>query len=235
MSKIIKKNLIKKQEAIEIMVTEPDLTYKEIAKRVGIGRDTLQTWRHDPGFIDAYYDRYMIKFGSKLPEVLDAMIREAKEGNVQAGRLVLEHSGKLIKRVAVRIDSPFEKFLNAIDGEVLDIESVENLDQEIKEVGSSPMEIINSIPVKDNLPERNAFNDTPKARMTEEKKAIKKVVNRSKYHTKKKKKKYNSMYLLRKRAIKVGLELLPPRKPTKTERAVWVSKLEELEGKKSEK
>ena len=43
------------------------------------------------------------------------------------------------------------------------------------------------------------------------------------------------MYLLRKRAMKVGLELLPPKKPTKTERAAWVSKLEELEGKKSEK
>jgi len=235
MSKIIKKNLIKKQEAIELMVIEPDLTYKEIAKRVGISRASLQTWRHDPGFIDAYYDRYMIKFGSKLPEVLDAMIREAKEGNVQAGRLVLEHSGKLIKRVAVRIDSPFEKFLNAIDGEVLDVESVDNLDKEIKEVGSSPMEIINSIPVKDNLPERNDFNNTPHVRIAEEKKAIKKVVNRSKYNTKKKKKKYNSMYLLRKRAIKVGLELLPPRKPTKTERAEWMSKLEELEGKKSEK
>ena len=121
MPKIVKKNLVKKQETIELMVTEPNLTYKEIAKRIGISKATLQTWRQDPGFIDAYYDRYMIKFGSKLPEVLDAMIREAKEGNVQAGRLVLEHSGKLVKRVAVKIDSPFEKFLNAIDGEVVDV------------------------------------------------------------------------------------------------------------------
>jgi hypothetical protein len=231
MIKTVKKNLVKKQNAIELMVTEPDLTYKEIAKRVGISRAALQDWRNDPGFIDAYYDRYMIKFGSKLPEVLDAMIREAKQGNVQAGRLVLEHSGKLIKRVAVRIDSPFEKFLNAIEGEVLDVESVENLEDEIKEVGSSPMDIINSIPIKDNLPERNDFNNTPNVRIAQEKKAIKRVVNRSKYNTKKKKKRYNSMYLLRKRAAKVGLELLPPRKPTKTERADWVAKLEELERK----
>ena len=235
MPKIVKKNLVKKQETIELMVTEPNLTYKEIAKRIGISKATLQTWRQDPGFIDAYYDRYMIKFGSKLPEVLDAMIREAKEGNVQAGRLVLEHSGKLVKRVAVRIDSPFEKFLNAIDGEVVDVESVDNLEEEIKEVGSSPMEIINSIPVNDNLPERNDFNNTPNVRIAEEKKRVKRIKNRSKYNTKKKKKKYNSMYLLRKRAMKVGLELLPPRKPTKTERAAWISKLEELEGKKSEK
>ena len=179
------------------MVTEPNLTYKEIAKRIGISKATLQTWRQDPGFIDAYYDRYMIKFGSKLPEVLDAMIREAKEGNVQAGRLVLEHSGKLVKRVAVRIDSPFEKFLNAIDGEVVDVESVDNLEEEIKEVGSSPMEIINSIPVNDNLPERNDFNDTHNVRIAEEKKRVKRIKNRSKYNTKKKKKKFNSMYLLR--------------------------------------
>ena len=29
------------------------------------------------------------------------MIREAVEGNVQAGRLVLEHSGKLVKNINV--------------------------------------------------------------------------------------------------------------------------------------
>ena len=231
MPKIVKRNLVKKQETIELMVTEPDLTYKEVAKRIGIDKTTLQNWRKDPGFIDAYYDRYMIKFGSRLPEVLEAMIREAKEGNVQAGRLVLEHSGKLIKRVAVKIDSPFEKFLNAIDGDVVDVESVDDLDKEIKGVGSSPIEIINSIPSNENLPERNDFNDTPYVRIAQEKKAIKRVVDRSKYTVSKRKKKYNSMYLLRKRALKVGLELLPPKKPTKTERANWVAKLEELEKK----
>ena len=45
--------------------------------------------------------------------VLNSMIREAIEGNVQAGRLVLEHSGKLVKNINVTVDSPFEKFLKA--------------------------------------------------------------------------------------------------------------------------
>ena len=40
----------------------------------------------------------MVTFGSRLPTVLNSMVREAEAGNVQAGRLVLEHSGKLIKR-----------------------------------------------------------------------------------------------------------------------------------------
>ena len=43
------------------------------------------------------------------------------------------------------------------------------------------------------------------------------------------------MYRLRLRAKEVGLELLPPGKPSKTKRAEWIAKLEELEANKTEK
>ena len=42
------------------------------------------------------------------------MVREAQEGNVQAARLVIEQSGKLVKNVNITIDSPFEKFLKEV-------------------------------------------------------------------------------------------------------------------------
>ena len=53
----------------------------------------------------------MKSFGAKLPSVLQSMYKEAINGNVQAGRLILEHSGKLIKNVEVKVESPFERFL----------------------------------------------------------------------------------------------------------------------------
>ena len=53
----------------------------------------------------------MNEFDSKLPSILDAMVREAQAGNVQAGRLILEHSGKLVKNVVNVTISPYEMFL----------------------------------------------------------------------------------------------------------------------------
>ena len=88
-----------KLAAIDIFALQPSITTKEVAKKLNISHHTISNWRKDPNFIDACYERYMLIFGSQLPSVLNAMIREAKEGNVQAGRLVLEHSGKLVKNV----------------------------------------------------------------------------------------------------------------------------------------
>ena len=105
----LKKNP-KKVHAIELLVLHPEMTYKDVAAKLDINKKTLEAWKSDPNFVEAYYDRYMVEFGMNIPDVLSAMIREAKEGNVQAGRLVLEHSGKLVKNINVTADSPFEKF-----------------------------------------------------------------------------------------------------------------------------
>ena len=101
--------------AIELFATNPFISIKKVAKTLDISPNTIKRWRKDPNFIDAIYDRYMSEFGLQLPSVLNAMIREAQAGNVQAGRLVLEHSGKLVKNINVTIDSPFEKFLKGVE------------------------------------------------------------------------------------------------------------------------
>ena len=93
----------------------------------------------------------------KLPMVLNSMIREAVEGNVQAGRLVLEHSGKLVKNINVTVDSPFEKFLKAEQ-----IDDAEIIDADSEEVSN----------IIETLPERNPENDKPKKREIKEKKAV---------------------------------------------------------------
>ena len=80
----------------------------------------------DPEFHLAIYNHYMSEFDSKLPSILDAMVREAQEGNVQAGRLILEHSGKLIKNIVNVTISPYEMFLNKVDSvEIVDSEIIE--------------------------------------------------------------------------------------------------------------
>jgi len=150
--------------------------------------------------------------------VLNSMIREAIEGNVQAGRLVLEHSGKLVKNINVTVDSPFEKFLKA---EQIDAEDI--LDAESEEVA----EII------ETLPERNPENDKPKKRQIKEKKAVERIKEGKPPSRQKKREDRANRYALLQRAKKVGLEPLPSRRPTASEKRKWLEKLAELEAKQS--
>ena len=142
-----------KVRAIELLVNEPNARIKDVAEESGVSSVTIHKWLKDPEFVEVFYQKYMISFGSRLPSVLNSMIREAEAGNVQAGRLVLEHSGKLIKRVEVaNHQSPFEKFLNAeVTGEV-EIEPDEaeyvDIEPEIEVLPRKPQPVIDSIKVK---------------------------------------------------------------------------------------
>ena len=152
------------------------------------------------------YERYMTEFGSQLPAVINAMVREAKHGNVQAARLVLEHSGRLVKNVNITIDSPFEKFLKA--------EEVQ--DAEVNEV-------FEDVEMPMDLPERIK----PKT-VKEEKIKIKTIIDREKkkltYNEKRK-----EWYQWKKRAKAVGIEPLPAKKPTKGQRKEWEQRIIEAE------
>ena len=131
--------------AVELCAVNPEMTVAEIANKLGISKSCLENWKREPAFIDAVYDRYMLQFGLEIPQVLDSMLREAKAGNVQAGRLILEHSGKLVKNINVTIDSPFEKFLkNVPEAEIVE-------DAVIVESASEALNGVNF----DELPERD--------------------------------------------------------------------------------
>ena len=220
---LLKSANLKKLRAVEILGTQPNVTGVEICKELDINPSTLAEWKKDIAFVEAVYEKYMVTFNSKLPAVLEAMIREAKEGNVKAGKLVMEVAGKIVKRVNVKIQAPFQQWLDAKDAEIVDI------NEEIPNVGYTPMEVIKSIELKEeNLPKRNKNNDKPLKRSMKEKKKVKKI-QKNPNLLKKKKDQFNSWYHLRKRAKKVGLKLLPPGKPTKTQRAEWLDKLKKLE------
>ena len=187
--------------AIELFALNPSITVKEVAAKVGVSDICVSKWRQDPMFIDKIYERYMTEFGSQLPAVINALVREAKHGNVQAARLVLEHSGKLVKNVNITIDSPFEKFLKAEDVE----------DAEI-------VEIFDDVVIPDDLPERK-----PSKTVKQEKVALKSEIDKDK--NKGKKKTRNEMrrewHAWKKRAKAVGINPLPATKPTKGQRKEW--------------
>ena len=204
--------------AIDLMIHNPDLNKKQLAEQINVSHRTIQSWFADDRFVDMYYKKYMVSFNAKLPMVLNSMIREAVEGNVQAGRLVLEHSGKLVKNINVTVDSPFEKFLKAEEIDAKDI-----IDAESEEVA----EII------ETLPERNPENDKPKKRKIKEKKAVERIKEGKPPSRQKKREDRASRYALLQRAKKVGLEPLPSRRPTASEKGKWLEKLAELEAKQS--
>ena len=200
----IKKNP-SKTLATELLALNPHLSVDQVAKKVGVTERTIMLWKQDPNFVEAIYDRYMLEFGTEIPAVLNAMVREAKEGNVQAGRLVLEHSGRLVKNINVTIDSPFEKFLKGV--EVAEVVS----DEDIIDVAA---EIVND----KSLPERNT-EDQGKRVIREKKitiKEIKKEEQRTAYNANQK-----IWYRWRKRAKAVGVAPLKGRRPTPGQRKEW--------------
>ena len=206
-----KRNPIK-LEAIDLFALEPSITSKEVANKLQVSHHTINMWRKDPNFIEACYERYMTEFGSKIPSVLNAMIREAQAGNVQAGRLVLEHSGKLVKNINVTIDSPFEKFLKS--------------DMEI-ESDSEVLEVMDIAEVDDSdLPPRAKENqiDRIKKENVNCKKAIKTEKEKEIYN-----KKQKEWYKWRKRAKKAGVLPLKSRRPTPAQRKEWQNKVIQAE------
>ena len=200
--------------AVELYALNPEITASEIAKELNVSTTMIYNWRKNPNFVDAIYERYMVEFGSELPAVLSAMIREAKAGNVQAGRLVLEHSGKLVKNVNITVDSPFEKFLKAEKAEV------EYVDAEVEK-------IVDSVPdIKIPLPERKV--EDQRKRVHREKKQLKRKIKSAKERAEINKKR-REWYKWVKRAKQVGVEALPSRRPTPAQKEAFINEIKKKE------
>jgi len=205
--------------AAECFASNPSMKCVDVAETVGVHEDTITKWRKDPLFIEAIYDRYMVQFGAELPSVLNAMVREACAGNVQAGRLVLEHSGKLVKNVNVTIDSPFDKFLKSsdLDGKIIEKDKIDAIEADF-EVMEMNME----------MTERDKSNDYPHSRDEKEKKELKQSISAEQKKLNYLKKK-RERYALRKRAEAVSLDQLPQGRVNKSVRVAWIEELKKRE------
>ena len=190
------------ERAVEIYATDPEVTHQQVADMVGINIKTLMRIRRDPNFWAKVYDHYMTTFEGDVVNVLKAAVREATAGNVQAQRLVLEHSGKLQKNINITIDSPFEKWMAKLEGGV-----------EITDA-----EIVDNIPEFSELPPRTADNSPLRAK--EELNKLRNSTKKAKTNKKRAEQRKESRVWL-KRAKAVGVEKLPARRPTPGQKKKW--------------
>ena len=109
MKTVLNPHLVNK--AVDIYATTPNVQHNFVADELGISYKTLLKLRKDADFWKKVWDTYLVTYEADVLDVCRAMVREALAGNTSAGRLVLEHSGKLQKNINITISSPFEKYL----------------------------------------------------------------------------------------------------------------------------
>tara|TARA_X000001036_G_scaffold438753_1_gene487488 strand:+ start:990 stop:1817 length:828 start_codon:yes stop_codon:yes gene_type:complete len=208
--------------AIELYASDPMITLKEMSIQCGVDKKTIQRWMRNPDFLDNLYKRYMEVAGVELPGVIQATIEEAKRGNVQAARLVLEHFGKLENRIKIQVESNFEKFMK-VDSNDVEFTEIDDEDSEMFDKVADHL-----IDKKIELPERDNSNDFPRKREKSEKNRLE-MARYSQIKKDKEAKTQHNAYEIRKRAKKVGLDLLPSGRHSKSARDEWMKKLIELE------
>ena len=202
----------KKAQAIEMVALNPGITNKEICDQLDLNKNTVSTWRNNAKFNEKAYERFMDIASGQIPEVVLALLTEAKSGNVRAAELVLKHFGKLQDTLTIKLESPYMQHLKAKEIEFDDAEITE---AEAVDLGSVP----DGIPLPPTDPNANK-----PGQIVAEKKQIYKQIKK-----KRKNKDQMSRYMIRKRAKAVGLDPLPAKKPTKTQRSAWIKELERLE------
>ena len=69
-------------------------TYKELAEELGVNECTLHRWNQDKKVLAYAYEIYMMNMTHNLPKIFDALIDEAKKGNVKAAKLIFEKTEK---------------------------------------------------------------------------------------------------------------------------------------------
>ena len=118
MKTVLNPHLVNK--AVDIYATTPNVQHNFVADELGISYKTLLKLRKDADFWKKVWDTYLVTYEADVLDVCRAMVREALAGNTSAGRLVLEHSGKLQKNINITISSPFEQYLESQQGKQLE-------------------------------------------------------------------------------------------------------------------
>ena len=194
MKTVLNPHLINK--AVDIYATTPNVQHNFVADELGISYKTLLKLRKDADFWKKVWDTYLVTYEADVLDVCRAMVREALAGNTSAGRLVLEHSGKLQRNINITISSPFEKYLESQERKQLEPSkevSSSNGSRLIQDAELVPVEI------------KQEFNHINSE-----------LVKRKVYLEKRK-----QLYGWSRRAEAVGIAALPPKRPTKGQRLDW--------------
>ena len=183
-------------KAVDIYATIPNVQHKDVADELGVSYKTLLKLRKDANFWKQVWDTYLVTYEADVLDVCRSMVREALAGNTSAGRLVLEHSGKLQKNIHITISSPFEQYLES---------------QERKQLEPSK-EVIGGR----NRPSIQDAEIVPE-RIQQEGQHIDSELLKKKATLEKRR----ELYGWSRRAEAVGIAPMPPRRPTKGQRLEW--------------
>jgi len=206
------------ERAIEVYACKPDIRHQDAAEMLKISENTLYKLRRDPNFWEQVYNYYMVTFEGDVVGVLRATVREALAGNVQACRLVLEHSGKLQKNINITIQSPFEKWMEKVEGGI-EVEDAEIID-DLKAIGDD----------FSDLPPRSEEKGTWKARNDHI--AVRNATTKEESRIRRNEaRKIMRSWL--KRAKLANVDPLPARRPTPGQRKAWENKIISAEKKAS--
>ena len=184
-------------KAVDLYATQPNVHHKDVADELGVSYKTLLKLRKDANFWKQVWDTYLVTYEADVLDVCRSMVREALAGNVQAGRLVLEHSGKLQKNINITISSPFERWLESEQRKQL---------EPSKEV-NGVRKIADSIQDAEVVPEE----------IKQEFQHINRELIKKKVYLEKRR----ELYGWSRRAEAVGIAPLPPRRPTRGQRLEW--------------
>ena len=205
---------ILENKAVDLYAHTPNIKHGEVAEKLSISDKTLMKLRKNADFWDKVYKAYLIEYESEMPDVLRALIRESKAGNVQAIRLVLEHTNRLQKHINIRISSPFEQWLAQSGNN--QIEQSRN--------DSGFQDILDAEVVVDELPPRTADN-TPKKVQNDFVKLDKELQKKQSWNERRR-----ELHRWNQRAKTCGIEPLPARRPTLGQRKEWEDSIVKAEG-----
>ena len=210
-----KLNPILINRAVEIYATQPNVHHKDVANELGINHRTLKKLRSDANFWHRVYEYFMISYESEIIDVVRAMLREAKAGNTSAGRLVMEHSGKLKQHLNIRISSPYEQWMSSQGKQI----------EPSKEISSCN---------NGSLKNANWIQDAQIVEPSEEAKDDIDAMDKKLIKKKKWMERRRELYSWCKRAEAVGIAPLPPKRPTKGQRLEWEMSIIQAEGLRGE-
>ena len=190
--------------AIEAYCANPSISMPKLSKIVSIPQDTLYRWFKKEEFLKALWKRHLALRTLNLIDVYDKQVEEANNGSTKAAEFVYKQHGELEKKME-GIQSPFMQF-----NQINNITTKEEVQNPMVEVQNKVHDKVHEIPVQP-IP-------------VEEKEP-------TVYIQKVNKNKRNALMKLKRRAKKVGLTPLGSGRPTKTQKALWLERLEEMEKK----
>ena len=199
-------------KAIEIYCTDTNMPLTRLSEQACIPYDTIKSWFKKKEFLDSVWSRFLeIRSTLDLIDVYDAMVVEAKNGNKASADFVFAQHDKLEKRME-GMASPYAQFV-----QINNINSNNEMQDPMMEVQSKVHDKVYA-----------EVHEIPNVTIEESNKTYTKPYKKQKVD----KEKRNALMKLKRRAKKVGLATLGTGRPTKTERSIWLARLEKLEEEK---